>query len=106
MVPLCARLVLVSVGLGLGVALFAPVIKSTWSGGHAAPKGQLRADWRTLCATARFLLQPTADNPPNVARFPDGLPMLAQGTNNRPMGFITGSSNQLWRCDKSSNSPA
>jgi hypothetical protein len=92
--------------LGLGLGLLLPVCKSARLNGHPVPRNQFHADLRTLFATMRYLLQSEPEVRTKPARLNNDAPILAQGTNNRPFGMFPGSSNQLWRWDYSSNSPA
>lgn len=102
----CSRFATVLACLGLGLGLLAPVFKSAHRNGHPVPRGQLRADLRTLVATVRYLVQSESEVRMKPAGLDGATPMLAQGTNNRPFEMFPGFSNQLWRCEGSSNSPA
>ena len=102
----CARCALLLACGCLALGLFLPAVRNTDQGGRSEPRGQFYADWRTLVATARYLLQPESDVRPNLTQSHATGPWLVQGTNNRPFDLSTGFSNQMWHGDSWSNSPA
>jgi len=92
--------------LCLGFGLFFPAIKHATATNQRVPRGQLKADLRTLAAGVHYLFETEDDIRTNPFQPRTNAHDLIELTNNRWIEMSVGVSNQSSRVLSSSNSPA
>ena len=91
--------------VGLAVALFSPALK-TQDGTNRQPKGQLKADAKTLLATVRYVFQAEADFDRPAPRVYAISSNCLPHADNRWFEGLTSISNQSTHFELFSNLPA